>query len=157
MVFILEHWHWWALTLAFVVCAAVMRGSIWMAMTISTAIVGALSWNDPALNYLLQFAIFITITLVLVLLMNFVTGGKLKPIGQEEKREKQNNPRGELYMNKVFKLELPIINGVGTLAIEGHVWKIRGEDSPIGEKVRIVTVDGIDRGLLVVERMDQEY
>ncbi len=157
MVFILEHWHWWALTLAFVVCTAVMRGSIWMAMTISTAIVGALSWNDPSLGNMLQLGIFVTITFILVLLMDFLMGGKSKSIIVEEKREKQNHPRGELYMNKVFKLESPIVNGVGSLTIEGNVWKIRGEDAPAGEEVRIVTVDGIERDLLVVERLDQEY
>ncbi|NOY73868.1 MAG: NfeD family protein [Gammaproteobacteria bacterium] len=157
MVFILEHWHWWALTLAFVVCAAVLRGSIWMAMTISTAIVGALSWNDPSLNNMFQLGIFLTITFILILLINFLMGGKTKSIITEEKKEPQNHPRGELFMNQIFKLESPIVNGAGTLTIEGNVWKLRGEDALIGEEIRIITVDGIERDLLVVEKATQEY
>ncbi|VAW84694.1 hypothetical protein MNBD_GAMMA16-1994 [hydrothermal vent metagenome] len=157
MIIILEHWHWWALTLAFVVCVAVLRGSIWMAMTISSAIIGAISWNDRAMGNLYQLGIFATVTIVSVLLIDLVTGGKSKAIAPEEKREKQNHPRGELYMNKVFKLDSPIVNGVGTLAIDGVIWKIRGEDTLAGEEIRIVTVDGIERDLLVIEQLDQEY
>jgi len=157
VIIILEHWHWWALTLAFVVCVALLRGSVWMAMTISSAIIGAISWNDRAMGNMYQLGIFVTITIVLVLLIDLVSGGKSKPIATKEKREKQNHPRGELYMNKVFKLDSPIISGVGTLVIDDIVWKIRGEDAPTGEEIRIVTVDGIERDLLVVEKLDQEY
>ncbi len=157
MIFILEHWHWWALTLAFMVCVALLRGSIWMAMSISSAIIGAISWNDRMMGNMLQLGIFTTITIVLLLLMDLVSGGKSKPVASEEKREKQNHPRGELYMNKVFKLDSPIVSGVGTLTIDGIAWKIRGEDAQAGEEVRIMTVDGIERDLLVVEKRDQEY
>ncbi len=157
MVFFLEHWHWWALTLGFVVCVALLRGSVWMAMTISSAIIGAISWNDRGMGNMYQLGIFVTITIVLVLFINLVTGGKSKAIAPEEKREKQNHPRGELYMNKVFKLDSPIVNGVGTLTINDIVWKIRGEDALAGEEIRIITVDGIERDLLVVERKDMEY
>jgi membrane protein implicated in regulation of membrane protease activity len=52
------------------------------------------------------------------------------------------NRRTQALVGRVFTLEQPIVDGVGTVRIDDTVWRVRGPDRPAGSKVRITQADG---------------
>lgn len=52
------------------------------------------------------------------------------------------NRRADALVGRVFTLETPIIDGVGTVRIDDTVWRVSGPDAPAGSRVRIVQADG---------------
>ncbi|MEJ1377668.1 MAG: NfeD family protein, partial [Candidatus Sedimenticola sp. (ex Thyasira tokunagai)] len=53
------------------------------------------------------------------------------------------NRRGEQYLDRVFTLETPVINGQGRIRVDDTTWKIHGPDCPAGSRVQVVGVDGV--------------
>src|SRR6266852_634328 len=52
------------------------------------------------------------------------------------------NKRAEALVGRVFTLEKPIIDGLGTVRIDDAIWRVAGPDTPAGSRVRIVQADG---------------
>jgi membrane protein implicated in regulation of membrane protease activity len=52
------------------------------------------------------------------------------------------NRRSEGYVGRVFVLEKPIVDGIGTVRIDDTVWRVAGPDTPAGSRVRVKTADG---------------
>ncbi len=52
------------------------------------------------------------------------------------------NRRTEALVGRVFTLDKPIVDGVGTVRIDDTVWRVRGSDQPAGSRVRITQADG---------------
>jgi membrane protein implicated in regulation of membrane protease activity len=52
------------------------------------------------------------------------------------------NRRTEALVGRVFTLERPIVDGVGTVRIDDTIWRVRGPDGPAGSRVRVVHADG---------------
>lgn len=52
------------------------------------------------------------------------------------------NRRAEALVGRVFTLEKPIVDGVGTVHIDDSVWRITGADIPAGRRVKVVQVEG---------------
>ena len=54
------------------------------------------------------------------------------------------NRRAEGYVGRVFTLEKPIVDGVGTIRIEDTVWRVSGPSLPAGSRVKVSRADGAD-------------
>ena len=54
------------------------------------------------------------------------------------------NRRAEGYVGRVFTLEKPIVDGVGTIRIEDTVWRVSGPNLPAGSRVKVARTDGAD-------------
>jgi inner membrane protein len=52
------------------------------------------------------------------------------------------NRRTDGYLGRVFTLEKPIVDGVGTIGIDDTVWRVTGPDTPAGSRVKVTRVDG---------------
>lgn len=52
------------------------------------------------------------------------------------------NKRAQGLIGRVFTLEKPIVDGVGTVKIDDTVWRVSGPDAPAGSRVKIVHADG---------------
>ena len=52
------------------------------------------------------------------------------------------NRRTEALVGRVFTLEKPIVDGVGTVRIDDTIWRVRGPDRPAGSRVMITQADG---------------
>jgi membrane protein implicated in regulation of membrane protease activity len=52
------------------------------------------------------------------------------------------NRRTEGYVGRVFTLDKPIVDGVGTIRIGDTVWRVHGPDLPAGSRVKISSADG---------------
>ena len=60
------------------------------------------------------------------------------------------NRRADVLVGRMFTLEKPIIGGVGAIAVDDTVWRVRGDDSPAGSRVKVTRVDG---ATIYVERV----
>ncbi len=52
------------------------------------------------------------------------------------------NRRTEALIGRVFTLEKPIADGVGTVRIDDTIWRVNGPDTDAGNRVRVVRADG---------------
>ena len=52
------------------------------------------------------------------------------------------NRRTDALIGRVFTLEKPIVDGVGTVRIDDTIWRVRGSDQPAGSRVRVTQADG---------------
>jgi inner membrane protein len=52
------------------------------------------------------------------------------------------NRRAEGLIGRVFTLEKPIVDGIGTVRIDDTIWRVSGPDAPAGSRVKIVHADG---------------
>jgi membrane protein implicated in regulation of membrane protease activity len=52
------------------------------------------------------------------------------------------NRRSQGYVGRVFTLDKPIVDGVGTIRIDDTVWRVTGPDCPAGSRVKIAHADG---------------
>ncbi len=52
------------------------------------------------------------------------------------------NRRTEALIGRVFTLDKPIVDGIGTVRIDDTIWRVRGSDQPAGSRVRITQADG---------------
>jgi hypothetical protein len=52
------------------------------------------------------------------------------------------NRRSEGFVGRVFVLEKPIVDGMGTVRIDDTLWRVAGPDTPAGSRVRIKSADG---------------
>ena len=52
------------------------------------------------------------------------------------------NRRADAFVGRVFTLEKPIVDGVGTVRIDDTIWRVRGPECPAGSRVKVVRADG---------------
>jgi inner membrane protein len=52
------------------------------------------------------------------------------------------NRRNQALIGRVFTLEQPIVDGIGTVRIDDTVWRVNGPDRPRGSRVRVTRADG---------------
>ena len=53
------------------------------------------------------------------------------------------NRRSEALVGRVFTLEKPIIDGVGTVRIDDTIWRVTsGVDTPAGSRIRVARAEG---------------
>lgn len=149
----LEQWHWWTLCLIFVTLAGVVRGSLMLWLTLASGVLGGVSWVQPETPAMYQLMLFALITMGGMALGELFT--KQKPAEVEAPPAPEDRRlSGDRFIDKVYVLETPIVNGTGNIVIEGQVWRVRGENAQVGEEIRVVAADGIERDLLIVERAD---
>jgi len=152
--FHLEQWHWWALCLTFMVIAALVRGSWPLSVAAGSGVLGAVSWLTPEVPTTYQLMLFFLIAIGGVAVSDFFV--KPKAEGETEDAVEDLHIAGGRYTNKVITLETPIVNGTGSVVLNDVEWRLRGEDSAIGDQVRVLSADGIDHSVLIVERVEDE-
>ena len=54
------------------------------------------------------------------------------------------NQRARGYIGRVFTLDKPIIDGVGSIRIGDTIWRVYGPDLPAGSRVKVANADGAE-------------
>ncbi len=54
------------------------------------------------------------------------------------------NRRAEGYVGRIFTLDKPIVDGIGTVRIDDTVWRVSGPDCPAGSRVKIARAEGAE-------------
>lgn len=132
-------WHWFALALALGIVDLLVGANfllVWCG--IAAASVGVILLLIPKLGWEYQLLLFGIGVLASFFVWQFYTRkifGKFKP--------NTLNQRGRQYIGRHFTLEEPIVNGLGRIRVDDTIWRVEGDDLPVGAKVKVVDVNGI--------------
>lgn len=143
----LVYWHWFALAVFLgimdVICGANFL-FVWCGL--SAALVGILLLIIPSMSWEFQLLIFgLGVLASLVFWRRYLKNQPHVPTDAPFL-----NRRAQQYVGRVFSLEEPIINGRGKVRVDDTIWRVEGEDMPLGTRVRVVAVDGV---VLKVEKL----
>jgi len=112
-------------------------GAFMMWLGLSAILVGILSFIIPSLTWEWQgvaFAIFAVLSIPLW--RRFA-----RNVEPPEERPFLNR-RADALVGRVFTLDKPIVDGVGSIRIDDTIWRVSGADRPAGSRVKIARVDG---------------
>jgi membrane protein implicated in regulation of membrane protease activity len=132
------YWHWLVLGVLFVILEAFSPGVFFIWMGIAAGIVGLILLAVPDLGWEYQLIIFALVSVASVVLWRRYL--ERHPTATDQPRL---NRRGEQYIDRLFTLETPIVNGVGRIRVDDSIWKIEGADCSAGTRVRVIGVDGV--------------
>jgi len=134
----LEYWHWWLLGLVLLILEVFSPGVFFMWLGFAAGLTGLVLMAQPDLSWEWQLVLFGVAGVALALL-----GYRLVKRHPEPSDEPHLNRRGEQYLDRVFTLDNPIVNGQGKVRVDDTTWKVRGDDCPAGTRVRVSGVDGV--------------
>ena len=131
-------WNWFIAAAVFLLIELVAPGVFMLWLGIAAIIVGAISvavvWSWQA-----QLIAFAVLSIACIPVWRYFARKVEKPAERPFL-----NRRAEGYVGRVFTLERPIVNGVGTIRIEDTVWRVSGPDLPAGSRVKVVHADGAE-------------
>ncbi len=141
-------WHWLLLAvLLFCIELLVIPATYCLWLGVAAAAVGIMMLLLPELAFFFQIVIFTSLSVAsLVIHKRYL---KRNPPTSDEPAL---NRRGEQYIGRVFTLQEAIVNGVGKVKVDDSTWKVRGEDTAAGGRVRITGADGT---VLLVQSADE--
>jgi hypothetical protein len=132
----LGHWNWFIAAVALFLIEIMAPGSFMMWLGLSALLVGGLSlfidWNWQA-----QVIAFALLAIAAIPAWRRFARNVEAPVDRPFL-----NRRSESYVGRVFTLDKPIVDGVGTIRIDDTVWRVSGPDCPAGTRVKIAFADG---------------
>ena len=141
-----DFWHWWILALALIIAETVLPGTFFLWMGISALVLGMLAWLIPSMGWETQLMLFAVLSLV------SIVGWRIWQRRHPDETEQPTlNRRGEQYVGRVFVLETDIEQGFGKVRVGDTHWRVKGDEMPVGTRVKVTGVDGI---VLMVERVE---
>jgi len=129
-------WNWLILGVVLMGVETFAPGVFMLWLGLAALIVGLLSFGI-AWSWQTQVLVFAVLSIAMVPLWRNFSRRNAKPSDKPFL-----NKRAEGLVGRVFTLEKPIVDGVGTVKVDDTVWRVSGPDAPAGSRVRIVSADG---------------
>jgi membrane protein implicated in regulation of membrane protease activity len=140
MLYTLGTWNWLIFGMVLMALELLAPGvfMFWFWLGLAALLVGLLSFaiNPSWQLQILMFAVFATAAVPL---------WRRVALGNKAVSKSSNpflNRRADALVGRVFTLEKPIIDGLGTVRIDDTIWRVAGPDTAAGSRVRIVQADG---------------
>lgn len=130
-------WHWWIIAIVLMMIEVMIPGAFFLWIGIAAAFVGGLVFLIPSLNLVCQVFIFGGSSILSIWIGQKYLKRYPRPTDQPNL-----NRRGEQYIGKDLILSEPIVNGQGKVKIDDTLWRVTGEDCPVGAHVRVTEVQG---------------
>ncbi|MES9873249.1 MAG: NfeD family protein [Candidatus Sedimenticola sp. PURPLELP] len=140
-----SYWHWWVIAVVLVILEVFSPGAFFLWLGISAGITGLIMLAVPDLSWQYQLLLFSVFSVASIMIWHLFL--KHHPT---ESDHPVLNRRGEQYIDRVFTLDEPVVNGLGKIRVDDSTWKISGEDCDAGSRVRVVGVDGVVLKIVVV-------
>ena len=138
----LSHWHWLGFAAVALGARAVMPfgmaytlGRGVLALGLTAAIVGLALFAEPGLTGLQQLGLAAIASIAGAYGLNWWATRGYR--------------RAQHCLDRIFTLTQAIVAGRGQLEVEGESWPIRGDDLPVGAKIKVV---GVAEMVQVAER-----
>lgn len=131
-------WHWFGFAVILAILDVATGANFYFVWCgLSAALVGVIMLVFPNMGWEYQLLIFgLGVMASLVVWRRYLKN--------HATTDRPNlNRRALQYVNRVFTLEEPIVNGRGKVKVDDSLWRVEGEDLPVGTKVRVVDVDGV--------------
>lgn len=134
----LVSWHWIALAaiLGIVEILTFTTFLLWIAL--AALFTGIVSYLVPGLSAEMQLLLFAVSAIAFTIL------GKMWFTKRVIKSDQPLlNKRNEQYIGRVFTLDKPVVNGMGSVKVDDSTWRVRGDDIGAGATIVITGVDGV--------------
>jgi membrane protein implicated in regulation of membrane protease activity len=139
------YWHWLALAVFLLTIELLEPGMFFLWMAQASLITGGLLFLFPSMSWEIQLLLFSVFSLVGIAVVRQYFKNNLTKSDQP-----MLNKRTAQYIGRVFTLEQAIINGQGKIRIDDSIWKVKGNDCPVGTRVKVIGAESI---VLLVERV----
>lgn len=143
---ILTKWHWFGLAAILATLEVILGTSfilLWLAISATT--VAIILFAMPTITWQYQLLLFALGATACLVFWHWQLKTKKTTSNQSTL-----NRRNEQYINRIFTLTEPIVNGRGKIQVDDSFWLIAGNDLPVGTKVKVTNVDGV---ILQVEEL----
>jgi membrane protein implicated in regulation of membrane protease activity len=131
-------WNWFILAAVLLVLEMLAPGAFMLWLGLSAILVGLISlaveWSWQA--QLIAFGVFAVASLP-----------AWRHFARKVEAPSESpflNRRAQGYVGRVFTLDKPIVDGVGTIRIDDTIWRVTGPDCPAGSRVKIAHADGVN-------------
>lgn len=131
-------WYWWVLAVGFLGLEIVVTGFFFLWLAVSGFVVGSVLLLIPSTPFDVQLLLFSLLAVLSVLAWRKYA----KTRATVATDHPWLNKRGAQYIGRTFNLVEAIENGQGKIKVGDSFWKVQGEDSPVGAKVKVVAVKG---------------
>lgn len=135
--FNLGPWSWLVLGLVLMGLEVAAPGIFLFWLGLSSLLVGLLSFA-VTMTWELQLILFAVLSLAAVPIWRRLAQARSSGPGRDFL-----NKRAEALVGRIFTLDKPIQDGVGTVRVDDTVWRVAGPDVPAGSRVRVISADGV--------------
>lgn len=129
-------WNWLILGVVLMGVETFAPGVFMLWLGIAAIVVGLLSFVI-AWSWQTQIIAFAILSIAMVPLWRHFSKRNEKPTDKPFL-----NKRSQGLVGRVFTLEKPIVDGVGTVKVDDTIWRVSGSDAPAGSRVKIIHADG---------------
>ncbi|MBX9778370.1 MAG: NfeD family protein [Xanthobacteraceae bacterium] len=129
-------WVWFVAAAIFFVLELTAPGVFMLWLGFAAILIGIISLA-MVLSWQAQLIIFAVLSIACIPAYRYFARKIEKPVDRPFL-----NRRAEGYVGRVFTLDKPIVDGVGTVRIEDTVWRVSGPDLPAGSRVKVASADG---------------
>ena len=129
------HWTWWIIAVVLIILEVPAPGTFFLWMGASAGIVGVALLLFPELTWELQLTLFAALSIVTILLSR-------RYLQKNKGDHSKLSQRGKRYIGTTVTVVETITNGIGKVRIEDTLWRARGADTVIGQRVKIVAIEG---------------
>ena len=129
------HWTWWIIAVVLIILEVPAPGTFFLWMGVSAGIVGVALLLFPELTWELQLTLFAALSIVTNLLSR-------RYLQKNKGDHSKLSQRGKRYIGTTVTVVEAITNGIGKVRIEDTLWRARGADTVIGQRVKIVAIEG---------------
>jgi inner membrane protein len=131
-------WIWFVVAAVFLLLELLAPGVFMLWLGLAAILIGIISLAT-VLSWQAQLIIFAVLSIACIPAYRSFARKVEKPVDRPFL-----NRRAEGYVGRVFTLEKPIVDGVGTIRIEDTVWRVNGPDLPAGSRVKVASADGAE-------------
>lgn len=142
------YWHWLTLGAILLALEIIVPGAIVMWFGFGAMVTGLVLLLVPSLSVAAQLILFVVLSVISLI------AWRKSPWYKEETTPSDTpglNDRLNSNIGKVYTLSTPIINGRGTVEVDGTIWQVQGADAPTGTRVKVVSLDGVFFNVETVE------
>ncbi len=133
----LTYWQWGILAIVLVFFEITLPGVIFLWVGIGAGITGIILSIFPEISWEIQFVLFATLSITASI------AGRMWVTRNPIQTDHPNlNQRERQHIGRTAPLTDPILNGRGTLQLDGTIWKIKGPDTDAGQTVQVVDTEG---------------
>ncbi len=151
-----DYWGWLSIAaILFIFEIFASTGYFLIFIGASSVLVALIVYIFPGISHNFQFFIFSFLSIVLVALWWYFL--KSKKIMCKKEKNISLNERGCNLIGRECVLQSPILHGKGTININGSIWKVIGNDLPVGTAVKIVEQRGIKFVVEPINEVSEKY
>ncbi|MPZ38818.1 MAG: NfeD family protein [Rhizobiales bacterium] len=131
-------WIWFVAAAVFLLLELLMPGVFMLWLGLAAILIGIISLA-AVMSWQVQLIAFAVLSIACIPAWRYFARQVEGPVERPFL-----NRRAEGYVGRVFTLDKPIVDGVGTIRIEDTVWRVSGPNLPAGSRVKIARADGAE-------------